>query len=252
MPKTWPKKETSILNQNRKHKNYLLISTPTNKGQPWKNNYPFLSRHSSKWTGLKAKAQFPKKISHERRKLRGMELLASESPSFKNCSGIQWVDARGWTDEFTQTQNEPAPQQPARVEQDNLSKNPKARILNSHGGQLTLGQHLGLYRHPVASAWSLASRHQSWESLSLGAFELTGKNNQDHLRFFPVRKNIRKNLDLGNNVKSSETQSNRLQRNPASNVIKLLNIRFLGNCPSNLDMRNNAAILRWEDCLHLG
>lgn len=34
-------------------------------------------------------------------------------------------------------QNEPKSQQPARVEQDNPSKNPKARILNSHGGQLT-------------------------------------------------------------------------------------------------------------------
>ena len=134
LPKTWPKKETSILNQNRKHKNYFLISTPT-KGQPWKNNYPLPPEFPS---GLVSRPK-PNSLSRSHTNAGcwgegnpGLRIALRTAAGF---TGVR--DARGWTDEFTQTQNEPKSQQPARVEQDNPSKNPKARILNSHSGQLT-------------------------------------------------------------------------------------------------------------------
>lgn len=173
LPKTWPKKSGQHLNQNRKHKNYLHISTPTNKGQPWKNNYPLPPQFPS---GLVSRPK-PNSLSRSHMTEGSWgEWNPGLGIALRTAAGSSGVGgARGWTDEFTQTQKELKSQQPGRVEQENPSKNPKARILNSHGGQLT----------PVgtqASTDILWLQLGHWprdtsprKALSLGAFELTGK-----------------------------------------------------------------------------
>jgi len=87
LPKTWPKIETSILNQNRKQKNYLLIFTP-HQTRDSPGGTTILCHHSSQVDWSQGQSPIPKQISHECRKLKGMEPWPRNC--LKNCSRIQW------------------------------------------------------------------------------------------------------------------------------------------------------------------
>ena len=181
------KKSGRHLNKNRKHKNLFARIHPYQQGTALEEQLSFATT-VPKRTSLKAKAQSLSR-SHttagswgEWNPGLGIALTIAAG-----SSGV--VGARGWTDEFTQTHKELKSQQPGRVEQENPSKNPNARILNSHGGQLT----------PVgtqASTDILWLQLGHWppntsprKALSLGTCELTGKKKKSgSFKILPVRK----------------------------------------------------------------